>query len=194
MRAAGRPQAFDAPRLLDDAVELVWREGPCTLSFNEIAASLGQTKPSIMRRFGAKDAFLSAVLNRYGERIGGGVVAALEGATTPAEVARAYLEHLLGVLAEKPVGPATGCLLAAATETSAAHPETPLAQTAQALNERARRVLRDALARVGADDPDALTEYLYGQSVALAFLSRTGADEPRLRAFAERALSAMDAD
>ena len=185
----GRPRQFDENETLDRAVDILWREGPAALSLNELAARLGLAKPALARTFGGKDDLLAAVLRRYRDLVETGLWDAVATATTPAEVARAYLLHYADRLAQKPAGPATGCLLAAATETMAAS-EGLVRQTARELNASSRADLEQSLARVGASDAEALATFLYGQSVALAFLSRGGAEGAVLHDFAERAIRA----
>lgn len=186
--AIGRPPKFDSEELLDRAVDLIWREGPLALSLNEIAAELGTTKPALARRFGGKEDFLTAVLQRYHDRMDEPVREALANAETTKDVADAYLGAYLGALSEKPVGPATGCLLAAATEAFANKGATAIGELTRNLNQTTRRSLVDALTRTGAKDVERTAQFLYGQSVALAFLSRNGADAHALRAFKKRAL------
>ena len=187
----GRPRKFDDDELLDRAVDLIWREGPMALSLNEIAAQLETTKPALARRFGGKDDFLAAVLKRYHKRVDAQVQSALANAKNVKEVARSYLGAYKNVLSQKPVGPTTGCLLAAATEASANQSDTILAETIKSLNEQPRTGLLEALGRTGAQDADKLAHYLYGQSVSLAFLSRNGADANALSDYVERALAGV---
>lgn len=186
----GRPRQFDEDEVLDRAVALLWREGPTALSLNDLAERLNMAKPALARTFGNKDDLLTAVLRRYGERVEAGLWEAVAEATTQQEVARTYLLHYAERLAQKPVGPATGCLLAAATEATAAS-EGKVAQTTHDLNARNRLHLEHALSKVGATDATALATFLYGQSVALAFLSRSGTDAAALRDFAERAIKGV---
>lgn len=189
--AIGRPQKFDKDELLDKAVELIWREGPLALSLNQIANRLGVAKPGLASRFGSKEDVLVAVLEHYHTRLDGMVQAAIADAESVEEVARAYLGSYVGVLSAKPIGQETGCLLAATTEACATQMGSKLADTARTLNAATRAGLVEALKRAGASDPEELARYLYGQSVALAFLSRTGATAPELESFVERALSTV---
>ncbi len=188
---AGRPRKFDSDDLLDRAVDLIWREGPLALSLNQIAARLDVAKPSLTSRYGGKDDFLAAVLKRYHARIDCQVHEAIAGATTVEGIAEAYLGSYLTVLAEKPIGPETGCLLAATTDACAPHKDSMLSRTARELNARTRLALVEELRRVGAERPEDLARFLYGQSVALAFLSRSGAGAVELKAFVKRALGAV---
>lgn len=185
---AGRPQKYDLDDLLDRAVDLIWQQGPLALSLNEIATRLDLSKPALVRWFGGKEEFLATVLRRYHQRLDAPVRTALAEAKTVEETARGYLQAYVTVLSEKPVGPATGCLLAATTEAYAARRESLMLDTAADLNLQTRAALEEALTRTGAKDPQNLAEYLYGQSVALAFLSRGGAKAPTLNDFLERAL------
>ena len=91
------------------------------------------------------------------------------------------------------MGPPTGCLLAAATDACATQGDSALTAAVTALNARTRTALTGALVRNGARDAAQLAEYLYAQSVALAFLSRTGAKADALAAFVERALAGAKA-
>lgn len=190
LKPRGRPRQFNEDDVLDRAVDLLWREGPAALSLNELAAELGLAKPALARTFGGKDDLLIAALRRYRDRVEMGLWEALAEAATPKAVARAYLRHFVERLAAKPMGSATGCLLAATTEATAAA-DGPIAETARALNADARAALVRALTRAGAADPDGLATFLHGQYVALAFLSRAGAEGPVLRAFTDRALRAV---
>ncbi|WP_299740928.1 TetR/AcrR family transcriptional regulator [uncultured Roseobacter sp.] len=189
--AIGRPQKFDKDDLLDKSVDLIWREGPTALSLNEIANRLGVAKPGLASRFGSKDDFLVAVLKHYHERLDGMVQTAIAEADTVEAIARAYLGSYVTVLSSKPIGPETGCLLAATTEAFATKSDNIIADTARVLNASTRAGLVQALHRADAADPENLARYLYGQSVALAFLSRCGASSNELEDFVERALSVI---
>ncbi len=189
--SVGRPQKFSKDDLLDKAVDLIWREGPMALSLNEIANRLGVAKPGLARRFGSKEEFLAVVLTHYHARLDGMVQSAIAEADTVESVARAYLGSYVSVLSAKPMGLETGCLLAATTEAYATHTDGMLAKTAKSLNAITRSALIQALERTGAEHPNELAQYLYGQSVALAFLSRSGASAPELESFTKQALSAL---
>lgn len=189
--SVGRPQKFSKDDLLDKAVDLIWREGPMALSLNEIASRLGVAKPGLARRFGSKEEFLACVLNHYHERLDGMVQSAIAEADTVEAVARAYLGSYVRVLSSKPMGLETGCLLAATTEAYATQADSVVYDKAKTLNSITRAALVEALKRTGAHDPDDLARYLYGQSVALAFLSRSGATAPELESFTNRSLLAL---
>lgn len=189
---AGRPRLFDPDDVLDKAVEINWREGPFAYSLNELAAVLGLTKPALARMFGGKDAFLAAVLKRYFEKVFVPLEAELSSAKSVEGVARTYLGYYTQALSLKPVGPFTGCLIAASTDATAMQTGI-VPETTRDLNDRMRNRLVDVLRNVGAEAPDELATYLYGQGVALAFLSRTGANPDVLERFCARALSGIEA-
>ena len=98
--ALGRPEKFDKDKLLDRAVDLIWREGPFAMSLNEIAAALDTTKPALARRFGGKEDFLIAVLKRYHERVDTPVQQAIAEANSVDDVAKAYIECFVAGLSE----------------------------------------------------------------------------------------------
>ncbi len=164
-----------------------WRAVPHAWSINVLASALAVSKPALAKMFGDKAGFHAAVLRHYHGRLMSPLYAALDAVETVEDVAQSYLDHFLAGLSAKPVGPNTGCLLAATTE-ACAGTAGPVAETAAALNERTLRALVQALDQAGAADPEGLARYLFGQGVALAFLSRTGAGPDDLLAFRDRAL------
>ena len=183
----GRPKTLDESEVLDRATDLMWRDGPQAHSLNELAAALGVSKPALSKMFGDKAQFHAAILKNYHARLVTPLEAKLEGAGSVRAAAETYLDHFLHGLSAKPVGPNTGCLLAATTE-SCAGSDGEVAETAHELNAQTDAALTAALRRAGASDPGVLARYLYGQSVARAFLSRTGAGAGELRAVRDRAL------
>ncbi|MEM1351579.1 MAG: TetR family transcriptional regulator [Pseudomonadota bacterium] len=187
---AGRPRQFNPDDVLDCAVEIIWRDGPFAHSLNELAALLGLTKPALARMFGGKDDFLAAVLKRYFDKVCIPLEGALDTADTVQSVAEIYLGYYSDALSQKPVGPFTGCLLAASTDATAVQ-NGLVPETTRDLNSRTRNHLADVLKAVGADAPEELATYLYGQGIALAFLSRSGAGPDALRRFRKRALAGV---
>ncbi|MEM6888631.1 MAG: hypothetical protein AAF636_10885 [Pseudomonadota bacterium] len=189
---AGRPRQFDPEDVLDRAVDLIWKDGPFSHSLNEMAAELRLTKPALARMFGGKDDFLAKSLERYYDRVFVPLQVELAAAETPMDVARSYLGYYSNALGHKPVGPHTGCLLAATTEATAGT-EGTVPEMTQKLNARMRGLLEETLERVGSEAPNEVAMFLYGQGIALAFLSRAGATGEVLGAFRDKALKALSA-
>jgi hypothetical protein len=97
------------------------------------------------------------------------------------------------MLGERESDAPVGCLLLAASEASACEPEGPIREAVETLQKRQFGALRDRLAAVGAADPDGQARFILGQTMALALMSRGGADRRALEDFARRAVAASAA-
>lgn len=65
---SGRPRAFDADLVLDQAVELFWLNGYRSTTTRELEAQLGLSQSSLYNAFGSKAQLLDAALDRYQDR------------------------------------------------------------------------------------------------------------------------------
>jgi len=192
-RARGRPRKFDPDAVLDAAVDALWRNGPQGVSLNELSRTLGAAKPALAAAYGGKDALVALALGRYYERTVAVAEAAIAAAATPAAVAETYIGAFLTMLSERESDAPVGCLLVAATEASACDAEGPIREAVETLQKRQLGALRTRLAAVGADEPNGLARFILGQSMALALLSRSGANRRALEDFARRAVAACAA-
>jgi TetR/AcrR family transcriptional regulator, transcriptional repressor for nem operon len=61
----GRPREFDADRVVDDAMGLLWRRGYRATTTRQLEAALGVRQGSLYRAFGSKAALMDAAIRRY---------------------------------------------------------------------------------------------------------------------------------
>lgn len=65
----GRPRKLDDDELLDQAIDLFWRDGCDAVSIRDLEAALDIKAPSIYRRFPTRDDLVAACVDRYVEQI-----------------------------------------------------------------------------------------------------------------------------
>ncbi len=188
--ARGRPRNFDPDTVLDKAVDVLWRSGPHGVSLNDLSHELGVAKPALAKVFGGKDELIAQALRRYYDRTVCIADEAIAEASSPGAVAESYVGAFVRILIEQSGQAPTGCFIAAATETYACMTDGPVREAIDDLRARQLASLRDKLAEVGATDPDGQAQFILGQTVALAFFSRSGANQATLEAFAARAIAA----
>lgn len=85
-----RPRAFDEGEVLDQAMDVFWREGYDGASMAHLTKAMGLNSPSIYVAFGSKRGLFDAVLQRYDERRAGFKDSMLAGKT-----AREVAERML---------------------------------------------------------------------------------------------------
>lgn len=64
-RRPGRPKRFDPDRVIDDAVELFWKNGYRETTTRDLERGLGLSQSSIYNEFGSKRELYEAALDRY---------------------------------------------------------------------------------------------------------------------------------
>lgn len=67
-RSPGRPAAFGCKDALDNAVNAFWKHGYDGTDVEQIAVSLGATKPSLYRQFGSKKQLFIEAMKHYAAR------------------------------------------------------------------------------------------------------------------------------
>jgi TetR/AcrR family transcriptional repressor of nem operon len=65
----GRPRKLDDDTLLDQAIDLFWRDGCDAVSIRDLEVALDIKAPSIYRRFPTRDDLVAACVDRYVEQI-----------------------------------------------------------------------------------------------------------------------------
>ena len=65
----GRPRKLDDDELLDQAIDLFWRDGCDAVSIRDLEVALDIKAPSIYRRFPTRDDLVAACVDRYVEQI-----------------------------------------------------------------------------------------------------------------------------
>lgn len=110
-----RPREFDTTEVIDEALQLFWRQGYEGTSLNDLLAATGLTKSSLYAAFGNKEDLFYRVVERYlSEHVGPRHAKALAEPTP-----RKIVERLLYGMAELHSGPHTppGCLITGAALT-----------------------------------------------------------------------------
>jgi AcrR family transcriptional regulator len=121
-RPPGRPPAFSTEEALDGAMYAFWKHGYDGVDLEQIAASLGATKPSLYRHFGCKKTLFVASMNHYAAK----VVVNVEQMLAQGETIHESLRHLITTLFENYTRPdmPRGCFLGcSATALTEDHPE-----------------------------------------------------------------------
>ena len=95
---------------MDRAVEMFWADGFEGVDVDRIARAVGVTKPSLYRLFGDKSSLFLHALQRYGETVGAGPLAAFSERSDIADAVRALFEASVKA-GTKEHGP-KGCLMA----------------------------------------------------------------------------------
>lgn len=65
----GRPQTLERHQVLQLALMRYWKDGPKSVSINDISQESGASKPGIYREFGNDDGLKEAVLQAYGDMV-----------------------------------------------------------------------------------------------------------------------------
>jgi TetR/AcrR family transcriptional repressor of nem operon len=138
-----RPRTFDLDQALDRALEVFWCRGYEATSVRDLTEALGVGQGSLYAAFGSKDALYRSALERYVDRQGAQLLAALE---TEEELRPVLRRALIGLAEADLADPGRrGCLLVnAATERAA--DEATGRQVAAALS-AVETALRSALRR-----------------------------------------------
>ena len=97
----GRPREFDADAALDAALAVFWANGYEGTSLTDLTEAMGINRPSLYCAFGNKEQLFRRAMDRYAERAGVAVDAAMAEPT-----ARRAVERLLRGLAD---GLTSGC-------------------------------------------------------------------------------------
>lgn len=190
----GRPRKHDRDETLDKALRLFWQRGYHATSMNDLVEATGVAKPGLYADFGDKDHLFLTAIERYLEAYGSQMGANLEDEPD----ARAAIEEFLmrAVDMVKSKGRPVGCFMVNSVSECATL-NKDVARRIRALRSEGRKRVRARLVRaqdegqVTADyDIDDLTEFIYGQTVAIANMARTGTDKATLQRFVRSAMGA----
>tara|TARA_B100001179_G_C18528966_1_gene376165 strand:+ start:94 stop:711 length:618 start_codon:yes stop_codon:yes gene_type:complete len=121
-RNAGRPAAFSREEALKSAIKAFWRHGYDGIDVEQIAISLGATKPSLYRQFGSKKQLFVEALKHYASITATVPRDVLAQAPTIRESLADLLEYAFSVFTQ--TDEPHGCFLACvATAMAQDHPE-----------------------------------------------------------------------
>ena len=187
---------FDEAAVIDTALQVFWRQGYGATTMANLADAAGVQRGSLYNAYGGKEELLLRALDRYAERQGGAVIAAL-GDPDPRRAIGGFLDAHIARMAN-PKNP-TGCLMCqTALECGGRDPapsevvrlsflrtETALCQVLQGGKDA-------GLLAVDADAP-ALARFYLGVSRGMAVLHRAYGDLDPVRDTAREALRLLDA-
>jgi AcrR family transcriptional regulator len=194
----GRPREFDPDETLDQVLVLFWRDGFDGASMQDLADSVGVSKPSLYAAYGNKEALFLAALERYASTHGGRQAAELDAEPDVRVAVQRMLEHVVDAPAPGNCGQPAGCMVVMSSALCDA-PHVPVAVqesvrgmlqlSADALACRLQRAAADGALPAGTD-PRALAEYFSAVMCGLSVQARSGVDRAVLRQVVATAMQA----
>ena len=165
-------------------MEVFWRNGYEGTSLSDLTEAMGINRPSLYAAFGDKESLFCAALQRYGEKQGGYVFAAIN-LPTAHEVAEAFLNHAVEAQSNPRNPP--GCLFVQGMLSCPEETESPRTQIMRqrnqaiaALTDRFKRARREG-DLPGECEPAALALMLMAVAQGMAVLSAGRATKAELR-------------
>lgn len=180
----GRPRSFDADDVLDQALELFWRNGYRATTMRDLEAAFGLSQSSLYNAFGSKADLLAAALDRYEARIDDQIVRPLDASASGLAAIDTFFDALGRWVTEDG---RRGCMIINLMAEDGGADETITRRTRR-YRQRVRRALRDALQRAGdrgetdPEDTESRADLLFGLVLGLNIAARGGADRREIRA------------
>lgn len=177
MPTGGRPRSFEADKVLDDALELFWRNGYRATTMRELESAFGLSQSSLYNAFGSKADLLTAALDRYEARIDAQLVRPLEDSGGGLDAIDKFFTALGGWVTGNG---RRGCMIINLMAEDGGVDEKITARTRR-YRHRVRRALFDALSRAGdhgeatPGDVEARADLLFGVVLGLNIAARGGA-------------------
>lgn len=181
----GRPRSYDVDTALEQARNAFWRNGYAATSLDDLSAATGLNRPSLYGAFGDKHALYLAALGRSRDEMLSGQARGLANPAPLRETLTAVYAGATAIYLAGEDGPRGCFLIGTAVTESRTDPEV------KAILDDAFRRLDAAFAErfaasraelPPAADPEALGRMASAVIHSLAVRSRSGADEPELRA------------
>lgn len=182
--SAGRPRALDLDTAMPVIVRLFWDGGYTGPTLDQVAGELGVTKPTLCRTLGDKDAIFSAALRSYHQTY----IAPAGQYLAEAPTLREALQGVLTVFAERmlDVDLPQGCFVGD-NATTGGFVTGPIADTLRSLQEPTVALLTQRVETaigngelVAATSVESVVQYVMGQFVALAGISRSNPSRAQL--------------
>ena len=194
---AGRPRAFDAEQVLDQAMALFWRKGYAGTGMSELEEATGLGRQSLYGAFGDKRQLFEKVVERYAETVlRPHMRDLLEAPGSP----RGNLERLFQLWQEVATAPDFNvCLVGnCVAEMSARDPEiadvlAPQLEQMETWLRRAVQRARDAGEVDARVDPRAVARGILALSQGLAVVGRVYRDRSFVRSIVQNAERLLDA-
>ena len=196
MRDIPRPQTFEREVVLEQAMNVFWRQGFEATSVDDLIRATGLARQSMYNSFGDKRTFFLATLQRYLEVQGEKMLGVLSTAPTVKE----GFQRLFEKLVEDAVSDSAyfGCM-SVNTATELAPHDAEIRQLLNQAEADKEAVFADAIRRaqvsgeVSADkDPVKLARFLYNTVLGLRVRARRGPDRETLQDIVETALKVLE--
>jgi AcrR family transcriptional regulator len=194
----GRPRTHDRDETLEKALQVFWQRGYHATSMNDLVEATGVAKPGLYADFGDKDHLFVTAVEHYLKTYGRQSVAGLEVELDARAAIEDYLLRVVDMV--KVRGRPPGCFMVNSVSECATL-DKDVARRIRAMRSEGRKTVRARLLRardeghLSADqDIDDLTEFIYGQTVAIANMARTGTDKATLIRFVHSAMAAWPED
>ena len=194
---------FDETALLDAVLQVFWQQGYQATTMADLAAAAGVQRGSLYHAYGGKEDLLLRALDRYAERQGGAVLAALadpdqrpDPRPDPRRAIAGFLDAHLRRMAD-PDTPA-GCLMCQTALECGGRDPIPaervrhhFLRTEGALRAVLERVRQDGALPAGIE-PQALARFYLGVSRGMAVLHRAYGDLDAVRDLARESLRLLE--
>jgi AcrR family transcriptional regulator len=177
-------------------MELFWEHGYEAASISDLTAAMGISSPSLYAAFGCKEQLFREAVALYNETLGATAAAELRDRPTAREAISAVLRHHATVFCDGDYP--RGCMIVLAATTCSDRSRSVhehLADWRMALErdftQRIERGIADGDVPKGAD-AKAIAAFYNSVNHGMAIQARDGADQAKLSAVAESAISAWD--
>ena len=186
---------FDEAALLDAVLQVFWQQGYEATTMADLAKAAGVQRGSLYHAYDGKEDLLLRALDRYAERQGGPVLAALAD-PDPRKAVAGFLDVHLRRMAD-PENPA-GCLMCQTALECGGRDPVP-AERVRHHFLRTEGALRAVFERAHQDgtlpdgiDPQALARFYLGVSRGMAVLHRAYGDLDAVRDLAQQSLRLLE--
>jgi AcrR family transcriptional regulator len=196
MAARGRPRTFDREGALKRAMELFWERGYEGTSISDLTAAMGINSPSLYAAFGSKEQLFYETITYYNDTLGATATNELRDKPTAREAIAAVLRAHSAVFCD-PEHP-RGCMIVLVATTfseSTRSVHEYLAKWRRVVEDDFRERIERGIAEgdVPRDTDSAAVAAFYNTvNHGMAIQARDGADQAKLAAIAEGAISAWD--
>lgn len=196
MGSRGRPRTFDRAGALQRAMKVFWEHGYEATSISDLTSAMGINSPSLYAAFGCKEELFREAVGYYDETLGATAAAELRERPTAREAISAVLRHHAAVFCARDNPRGCMIVLTATTcndRTRSVHEYLADLRMApeRDFTERIERGIADGDVPAGAD-ARAIAAFYNTVNHGMAIQARDGADQTKLAAIAEAAISAWD--
>jgi TetR/AcrR family transcriptional repressor of nem operon len=191
-----RPREFDPDTVLERAMHVFWAKGYHESSLDDICDAAELNRPSLYAAFGDKRALFLATLDRYGDRAGARVTAALSRPVPIRDAVAAFLNEMIERIVAGPGR--TGCFIGNCATEVAPHDRAAAASVTRNLK-RVEAAFRGGFAAARSrgelspeTDIDALAKFFVASTQGLRLVGRTTSDRKTLNDISQVMLRCLE--